>query len=326
MLETGQPLACFRSGQRTGGLGGRWSTHVRDARPGEKFQPSNGENLVLQPGKCCSSAASTIQPLALAGIMGGNESGVEQGMTDVFLEKCLFQSRGDRWKSLPWVSARIPRIALNVVSILPPHAGVMERATTSYWIFAVAGLGRFPKSGANCRGATPYVCGWKGRGESWASISAKPRIAEILQRLQFQSLRSADGVFHVTPPTYRFDLAIEEDLIEELARVHGYNHIPLISPCRVGYAARPEAVRAPSRLRQALVARDYQEVINYGFVDASWELELAGNKTPVALKNPLSSQMSVMRSSLLGGLIANLRFNLSPNRPECGYLRLAAAL
>jgi phenylalanyl-tRNA synthetase beta chain len=137
------------------------------------------------------------------------------------------------------------------------------------------------------------------------------RITEILRRLQFQ-FRFADGVFHVTPPTYRFDLAIEEDLIEELARVHGYNRIPADLPtAELGMLPDLEAVRAPSGLRQALVVRDYQEVINYGFVDASWELDLAGNKTPVALKNPLSSQMSVMRSSLLGGLLANLRFNLS---------------
>ena len=137
------------------------------------------------------------------------------------------------------------------------------------------------------------------------------KVAELLQRLQF-NFSSADGVFRLTPPTYRFDLAIEEDLIEELARIYGYDHIPVSLPhAGLSMLPEPETVRAPSQLRQILVARDYQEVINYAFVDASWELELVGNKTPVALKNPLSNQMGMMRRSLLGGLISNLQFNLN---------------
>jgi len=119
-------------------------------------------------------------------------------------------------------------------------------------------------------------------------------------------------VFEVIPPSYRFDLAIEEDLIEELARIHGYDNIPAILPrSNLGMLPEPEVVRAPARLRQTLVARDYQEVINYAFVDVSWEADFADNNTPVTLKNPLASQMSVMRSSLIGGLVANLQFNLN---------------
>jgi phenylalanyl-tRNA synthetase beta chain len=101
-------------------------------------------------------------------------------------------------------------------------------------------------------------------------------------------------------------------LIEELASIYGYNRIPAVFPhAKLGMLPASESVHAPSQLRQILIGRDYQEVINYAFVDASWELELAGQKTPVALKNPLSSQMGVMRSSLLGGLISNLQFNLN---------------
>lgn len=114
------------------------------------------------------------------------------------------------------------------------------------------------------------------------------------------------------PPTYRFDINIEEDLIEELVRIHGYDLIPVSLPY-TSSDMLPEfkTLQTPSRVRRVLIARDYQEVINYAFVDALWEKNFANNKTPIILKNPISSQMSVMRSSLFGGLISNLQFNLN---------------
>ena len=309
MLETGQPLHAFDLASISGGLGGHGSIHVRDARPGEKIQLLNGENLVLQPGMLV--IADDIQPLALAGIMGGNESGVKPGTTDVFLESAFFSPAAIAGKSftLGFSSDSAHRFERGVD--FAATRGVMERATRL--ILDICGGSAGPVS--EIRGQLPRrdpICLRLERTRRILGIDlGEARITEILRRLQFQ-FRFADGVFHVTPPTYRFDLAIEEDLIEELARVHGYNRIPADLPtAELGMLPDLEAVRAPSGLRQALVVRDYQEVINYGFVDASWELELAGNKTPVALKNPLSSQMSVMRSSLLGGLLANLRFNLS---------------
>jgi phenylalanyl-tRNA synthetase beta chain len=136
-------------------------------------------------------------------------------------------------------------------------------------------------------------------------------IAELLQRLQF-GFSGAEGVFNVKPPPYRFDLGIEEDLIEELARIYGYDRIPAVPPrARLSMLPEPETRKTLPQVRQILTARDYQEVINYSFVDPALEHELADNKEPVALKNPLSSQMAVMRSSLCGSLISNLQFNLN---------------
>jgi phenylalanyl-tRNA synthetase beta chain len=120
------------------------------------------------------------------------------------------------------------------------------------------------------------------------------------------------GVFHVSPHSYRFDLAIEEDLIEELARIHGYDRIPARPPEGAALMSpEPEAVRALDSLRQLMVARDYQEVINYAFVDEQWESDFAANTVPVRLQNPIASQMGVMRSSLIGGLVGRLQHNLS---------------
>jgi phenylalanyl-tRNA synthetase beta chain len=137
------------------------------------------------------------------------------------------------------------------------------------------------------------------------------KTTELLQRLQFNFTVGGD-TFQVTPPSYRFDLAIEEDLIEELARIYGYDNIPASLPhTAMSMLPESELLNSPLQLRRILAARDYQEVINYPFVDASWEADFTNNKTPVILKNPIASQMGVMRSSLLGGLIANLQFNLN---------------
>jgi phenylalanyl-tRNA synthetase beta chain len=116
----------------------------------------------------------------------------------------------------------------------------------------------------------------------------------------------------VMPPAHRFDISIEEDLIEEVARIHGYDNIPAATP--VAHASMlpvPEATRDAAAVRRLLVARDYQEVVTYSFVDRAWEQDFCGNALPVALANPIASQMSVMRSSLIGSLVNCVAFNVS---------------
>ncbi len=113
------------------------------------------------------------------------------------------------------------------------------------------------------------------------------------------------------PPSYRFDLQIEEDLIEEVVRMVGYNHLPETPPLApITARVRPEAERSPFAVRRALASLGYQETINFSFVEERWEHELAGNPNPIKLLNPIASQMSVMRSSLLGSLLQVLKFNL----------------
>jgi phenylalanyl-tRNA synthetase beta chain len=307
MLETGQPLHAFDLAKISNASAG--AVHVRYARPGEKLLLLNGENLVLDPDMLL--IADEAKPLALAGIMGGNESGVGQGVTDLFLESAFFSPEVIAGKSfrLGFSSDSAHRFERGVDFGATRNA--LERAT--HLVLDICGGRAGPIT--EVKGKLPQrdpVCLRLERVRRVLGIElGEIKVAELLQRLQF-NFSSADGVFRVTPPTYRFDLAIEEDLIEELARIYGYDHIPVSLPhAELSMLPEPETVRAPSRLRQILVARDYQEVINYAFVDASWELELVGNKTPVALKNPLSNQMGVMRSSLLGGLISNLQFNLN---------------
>jgi phenylalanyl-tRNA synthetase beta chain len=124
-------------------------------------------------------------------------------------------------------------------------------------------------------------------------------------------LTESDGVITVLPPPYRFDLQIEEDLIEEVARMVGYNQLPQTPPLApITAKIRPEAQRSSFAVRRNLAALGYQETINFSFVEARWEHELAGNPEPIKLLNPIASQMSVMRSSLLGSLLQVLKFNL----------------
>ncbi len=120
------------------------------------------------------------------------------------------------------------------------------------------------------------------------------------------------GRLTVTPPSWRFDLQIEEDLIEEVARVLGYDKLPDTPPLAPLQArVRREAVRSSFAVRRAMAALGYQEVITYSFVEARWEHELAGNANPIRVLNPIAAPLAVMRSSLLGSLIATLRHNLA---------------
>jgi len=137
------------------------------------------------------------------------------------------------------------------------------------------------------------------------------RIADVFRRLGFNFTAHGDS-FEVVPPSFRFDIAIEEDLIEEVARFYGFEEIPDKLPeARQVMLAEPETCRSLHSLRRMLVARDYHEMLNFSFVDAAWEGDFAANAQPIRLLNPIASQMSVMRSTLIGSLVANLRHNLN---------------
>lgn len=303
MLEIGQPLHAFDLAKLAGAM------HVRYAKSGEKLQLLNGENLVLQPDMLL--IADEAKPLALAGIMGGSESGVQQGTTDLFLESAFFSPEAVAGKSfhLGFSSDSAHRFERGVDFAATRNA--MERATRL--ILDICGGKAGPIT--EVRGELPQRNPIRLRVERARRVLGidldTSKATELLQRLQF-NFTVDGGVFQVTPPSYRFDLAIEEDLIEELARIYGYDHIPASLPhAALSMLPESELLHTPLQLRRILAARDYQEVINYPFVDAAWEADFTHNKTPVVLKNPIASQMGVMRSSLIGGLMANLQFNLN---------------
>jgi phenylalanyl-tRNA synthetase beta chain len=303
MLETGQPLHAFDDRMLDGGI------VVRFAQPGERLRLLNGQDVELAPDLLVIADAK--QPVALGGVMGGAASAVSEATTDVFLESAHFAPAA--------IAGRARRLELASDAAFRFERGVdfagnvaaLERATQ----LIVEICGGRPGPVCETVDRLPERRPVRLRTARAARIVGVPftdaQVDDLLKRLRLAH-SGARGEFSVTPPTYRFDLEIEEDLVEEVARLHGYDNIPTRAPTApLAMLPDPEARRGLPELKRMLADRDYFEVINYSFVDSAWERDFAGNGDPVALANPIAAQLDVMRSTLAGGLIASLRFNLA---------------
>ncbi|HMM55029.1 MAG TPA: phenylalanine--tRNA ligase subunit beta [Candidatus Desulfobacillus sp.] len=305
MLELGQPLHAFDNARLQG------TVHVRYPAPGEQLRLLNGQ--LVAPSPDTALIADDARALALAGIMGGEESGIGDETTELFLESAFFAADAiaGKARALGFSSDASYRFERGVDFAATREA--LERATQL--ILEICGGEAGPVSEAAEPEHLPRREAVRlrvARAEKILGIAlGADRVADLLQRLAFPFSRAGDS-FSVTPPAHRFDIAIEEDLVEELARLHGYDNIPARVP-RGSLAILPQAETARSvwQVRRLLAARDYQEVVNYSFVDAAWEQDFCANADPIVLANPIASQMSVMRSSLIGGLVANLVANLN---------------
>ncbi len=303
MLELGQPLHAFDAGKLSGGI------RVRFARAGEKLVLLNGTELALDPGFLV--IADERRAVALGGIMGGLESSVSDATRDVFLESAFFAPSIIAGKSrmLAFASESAFRFERGVD--FAGTAAALERATQLILEICGGTPGPVTEARATLPARDPVRLRLA-RAERLLGVRLDgTQVSEILRRLRFE-FTAGGGEFRVTPPSFRFDIALEEDLIEELARIYGYERIPATLPAsRVTMLPVPESRREPSTFCALLAARDYQEIVSYSFVDESWERDLAQNAAPVALANPIASHMSVMRSTLAGGLIGCLSRNLS---------------
>ena len=303
LLEIGQPLHAFDSSKLQGDI------EVRFARAGEKLQLLNQQEINLQSDMLV--IADSKQPVALAGIMGGEASSVDNDTNDILLESAFFvpgvivgKSRrlgfgsDSSYRFERGVDYANTQVALDRATqlILDICGGNASLATENLGALPVRKIIKLRVPRVEC------VLGVKLDGSE---------IMQILTRLGMLVKQQNDEML-VTPPTYRFDISIEEDLIEEISRVHGYEKIEPVPPrATMNILPQSENLRPLAKLRQIMVLKDYQECINYAFVDVAWERDLCNNTTPITLKNPIASQMSVMRSSLLGGLLAALRTNLA---------------
>ncbi len=308
LLELGQPLHAFDLNKLRGGI------EVRFAREGETIRLLNEQAVELQSDMLV--IADEQAPVALAGVMGGADSAVDDATADIFLESAFFAPGVIVGKSrlLGFGSDSSYRFERGVD--FAATVAALDRATQLI-LDICGGQAGPPTEVCNTLPARNAVRLRVPRVQRVLGITlSADEIAQILSRLGMALQRQGDE-FSVTPPSYRFDIAIEEDLIEEIARVHGYERIlPTVPQAAMSMLAQSEAQRPLAKLRQALVLRDYQETINYAFVEAEWERDLCGNAAPIALQNPIASQMSVMRSGLLGGLLAALRSNLAHRQPR----------
>ncbi len=308
LLECGQPLHAFDLNKVHGDI------EIRFARRGEQIKLLNEQVVNLQEDMLVISDENA--PLALAGVMGGAASAVDESTTDIFLESAFFQPGAIVGKARYFGFSSDSSYRFERGVDFAATKSALDRATQL--ILEICG----GQAGAVTEqmGTLPVRHVVKLRASRVLRVLGieiqTAEIAKILTLLGMDFQREEE-VFLVTPPSYRFDIQIEEDLIEEVARVYGYEKIvPTPTLSRATVLPLAEDQRPISGLRQAMVSRDYQETINYAFVDAEWERDLCGNNTAVTLKNPIASQMSVMRSSLLGGLLSNLRTNLSRKQPR----------
>ena len=302
MLELGQPLHAFDNTRLEGNI------HARMAGAGETILLLNEQTLELADDVLL--IADEKRPVAMAGIMGGEDSGITLDTTEMFLEAAFFAPKA--------IAGRARRYGFGSDASHRFERGVDFGGTyralehASQLILKICGgkAGPVCEAKAELPARTPVrlrparaakVLGVKFSGE---------QIGELFTRLDLSHTRDGDD-FIVTPPTYRFDIEIEEDLLEEIARLYGYDNIPSPAP-RASLAMQPQSedTRPRFRIRQILADRGFQEVVNYAFVEEAWETDFANNGAPIRLANPIASQMGVMRSTLIGGLVANVAANL----------------
>lgn len=316
MLEMGQPLHAFDVAKLSGGI------TVRKAHKGESLTLLNDQTVVLDEEVLV--IADDARALAIAGIMGGQGSGVETTTRDVFLESAFFHPDA--------IAGKARRFGLATDSSFRFERGVDFAATRQALERATQLL--LEVCGGNA-GAISEVRGQLPKRESILLRRSRVarvlgialdnnQIATLLKRLQLDFVANGDD-YRVSPPSFRFDLSIEADLIEELARLYGYDNIPAQVPqSAMTMLPYSELQRPLARIQQTLVARDYQEIVSYAFVEEQVERELCGNDDPVALQNPIASNLAVMRSSLIGGLVGALRFNLNRKQERVRLFEVGA--
>ena len=307
MLELGRPLHVYDLDKLKNGI------DVRFGRNGEKLKLLNEQTVDLDESVLTITDGSG--PIGLAGIMGGDRTKADLDTRNVFLEAAFFYPDA--------IAGRARRYNLTSDAAHRFERGVdfdnnidgIERATALILEFCAGEPGPTVDTVANLPRRQPVKMRVSRARKIIGVQIPADEMADIFGRLGFMSHREGKGAeefFVVTPPSYRFDIEIEEDLIEEVARVYGFERIPANPPLAMAnMLALPERRRSLHDLRERMAAAGYQEIVSYSFVEESWELDFAGNAQPLRLLNPIASQLAVMRSNLLGGLVANVRYNLN---------------
>ncbi len=312
MLELGQPLHAFDDAELSGAI------HVRYPQAGEQLLLLNEQTVT--PSADTALIADDAKALAMAGIMGGEHSGITDATTDLFLESAFFapDAIAGKARALGFSSDASYRYERGVDFELQRRA--IERATQL--IVDICGGKPGPVVETVAADKLPKRAPITLRSARAASVLGialdATQVEKILQGLGFPFERKGND-FVVTPPSHRFDMAIEEDLIEEIARLHGYDNIPAVPPHgRLAMLPVAETRRSPMQARRLMAARGFHEVVNFSFVEAAWEADFSGNASPIRLANPIASQMGVMRTSLIGGLVGTLVAN---RKRQCDRVR-----
>jgi phenylalanyl-tRNA synthetase beta chain len=310
MLELGQPMHAYDLRELEGGI------VVRRARAGETLRLLDGRDVTLD--ETVMVIADHAKPLALAGVMGGDHSGIDASTTDVLLEVAFFRpdaiaGRGRRYGLVTDASQRFER---GVDPTLQERS--IERATEL--LLACAGGAAGPVEVTELPAEIPERKAVDFRPSRARSvIGAAISDAEtqgILERLGMR-IEVAAPAWRVVPPSWRFDIAIEEDLIEEVARVYGFDRIPETDPATVvAIPALSETKLSPESVADLLIQRGYFEAITYSFVDPALQAVLCPGEPALRLANPISADLAEMRVSLWPGLVRALIENQRRQQPR----------
>lgn len=303
MFEMGQPSHIFDLDAIHAPLQVRWGAK------GETLKLLNGNTVELDEQVGVVADAKGVE--SLAGIMGGDATAVSDSTRSVYVEAAFWwpeavAGRSRRYNFSTDAGHRFER------GVDPAQTvAAIERITSLIQAICGGDAGPIDDQQTSMPERQPVAL----RVARCAKVIGMPITQQdcvaVFQRLGL-SFTEQPGVLMVVPPSWRFDLAIEEDLIEEVARIIGYDKLPSSAPIApVTPREQREARRSTFAVRHALAALDYQETINFSFVEQRWETELAGNVDPIKVLNPIAAPLSVMRSSLMGSLVQVLRHNLA---------------
>ena len=305
MLELGQPMHAFDLATLQGGI------VVKYAENGDKITLLDGKIVELDDKALLIKDES--RPLALAGIMGGENSGITEKTTDIFLESAFFEPIviAGKARSYGLHTDSSHRFERGVDPLLQNKA--IDRATEL--ILSICGGQCGPLTDVSTthhQAERPVISLRSNRISRVLGIDLQnDEVESILTRLGMKVKSNADG-WNVQAPSFRFDIAIEADLMEELVRIYGYNNIPRTQASHSGGMQAQTETRNPLlKLKQALVNRGYYEAVTYSFVDPEWQKILDPEAETIALTNPISSEMSVMRTTIWPGLVQAIRYNIN---------------
>ncbi|MDC4591369.1 phenylalanine--tRNA ligase subunit beta [Acinetobacter baumannii] len=316
LMELGQPMHAFDLAKIEG------TVHVRQAQPQEKLQLLNDQEVELQDDVMV--IADDQKALAIAGIMGGLASSVTDDTTDIFLESAFFAPLAIAGRARRFglhtdssqryergVDFELPLIAMNRASQL-----IQELAGGEFGPITVAEKSDLlPKREAIelKQAQVDQLLGYKVAAEF---------ITDALTRLGCEVTVQANGEWSVVPPSHRYDMAIYQDLIEEVARINGYDNIQISLPSMDVQLAKYQDRFEIAQLRQTVVTLGYQEAISFSFADAKLEKQLNPQVSPLMLANPISSDLAAMRSTLLSSLIPCVQYNLNRQQSRVRFFEL----
>lgn len=316
LMELGQPMHAFDLAKIEG------TVHVRQAQPQEKLQLLNDQEVELQED--IMVIADDQKALAIAGIMGGLASSVTDNTTDIFLESAFFAPLAIAGRARRFglhtdssqryergVDFELPLIAMNRASQL-----IQELAGGEFGPITVAEKTEIlPKREAIelKQAQVDQLLGYQLTADF---------IADALTRLGCEVTVKAEGEWNVVPPSHRYDMAIYQDLIEEVARIDGYDNIQISLPSMDVQLAKYQDRFEIAELRQTIVTLGYQEAISFSFADAKLEKQLNPQVNPLMLANPISSDLAAMRSTLLSSLIPCVQYNLNRQQSRVRFFEL----